>query len=812
MTDLILTLTDRGVSAISRGRKGTMPAFFLLAPLAFGGTATAAPEGSASPAPIVHFADDSVSDEARVLMLRTAAKLEAEIERIDTAQFNHEALLEELDYDFSAIFRFVRDSVAYERYSGALRGADGTLRAAAGNSLDQAILLAKLLRDAGYEARIAEGSLPAQYLLDALARGLMRRDSRPVYREGRGTRQEEGSPDGGTAASFGSNNPASPNAEPPMAVQLRSKAEALGAELLSTIRQAGHPIPKPSRFSNDATPYYWVDARETASQGWRALHPALGSDPEPIDDPVPSRHFVESIPVELQHRVGIQAFMEVRLGQRLKKVMVTDQWVRPAASLQDFVVTYVNMPTRFLFGEERGLYELQADLASSELFVPFINGQPAAPENAFTLAGDLLPASEAVTAMKGLFQTVSGKFNSAAGGLAALDTSGSDERSAARELLRFWLEITISSPGEAPRKLVRELADRNQSPKSFVSELSREVRLRVQTGRTSPALHVNRVLQTSSKQLREMARAGSIIEAPQEPAPTPGPSMSTLHAGDWYFILSDALSEGRSGVTAFRSRPAVVATYHQLTPVAGATTGFDILTNGWTALDPDDGSTLPEASFMLDIEGAVIEDLLFGSEDCFDDTAIGRLSMASADRRWSVVSSESQSPCSGTGTATERRMESDLEQSRILVLDSSRDCESVDAWWSVDSRTGETIARLDLGWGGVIKEYLHDLRVASSTIAPARVWGCAAGCVTIAAALKLAILLQTVEEVTGEVDWDVIGEACDALPGKWAAICRAVVAALALLGHLTEMAELEGVIFRICMSRCIGAPFPVPPV
>ena len=54
---------------------------------------------------------------------------------------------------------FVRDSIVYQPYTGTLRGAAGTLRAGAGNSLDQSILLANLLKTAGLDARIARGTL-----------------------------------------------------------------------------------------------------------------------------------------------------------------------------------------------------------------------------------------------------------------------------------------------------------------------------------------------------------------------------------------------------------------------------------------------------------------------------------------------------------------------------------------------------------------------------------------------------------------------------------------------------------------------------
>src|SRR5215207_4737701 len=65
----------------------------------------------------------------------------------------------DLRYDLNAIFRFVADEVDYDPYAGALRGANGTYWGLAGNSVDQALLLAAFLDEALVETRFAVGEL-----------------------------------------------------------------------------------------------------------------------------------------------------------------------------------------------------------------------------------------------------------------------------------------------------------------------------------------------------------------------------------------------------------------------------------------------------------------------------------------------------------------------------------------------------------------------------------------------------------------------------------------------------------------------------
>src|SRR5512141_621876 len=72
-----------------------------------------------------------------------------------------------LDQAFETVARQVR----FEPYAGIQRGARGTALAQAGNAIDQALLLAAILRAGGYEVRFVHGSLAPQNVA-TLLRGL----------------------------------------------------------------------------------------------------------------------------------------------------------------------------------------------------------------------------------------------------------------------------------------------------------------------------------------------------------------------------------------------------------------------------------------------------------------------------------------------------------------------------------------------------------------------------------------------------------------------------------------------------------------
>ena len=94
-------------------------------------------------------------------LLVVAAAVPAAGSRVENA-------VSSLGHDALAILDFVASGIRYEPYDGVLRGAEGTLASRAGNSADQAVLLATLLEQAGIEHRFALGPID-----DALASAML---------------------------------------------------------------------------------------------------------------------------------------------------------------------------------------------------------------------------------------------------------------------------------------------------------------------------------------------------------------------------------------------------------------------------------------------------------------------------------------------------------------------------------------------------------------------------------------------------------------------------------------------------------------
>jgi hypothetical protein len=169
---------------------------------------------------------------------RFVAKLKELEAEIDRSNFDLPAVMDQQDFDQQKFIAFVRDEIRFEQYAGLLRGAEGTLVSGAGNSLDQAVLLATLLNDAGFEARIVRGRLENEQ-----ARQLLSGIGRPAGN----------------------------------ATQLAGNSQAWDAKSTELHEISGAPAPQQYPPVNDA-PFY-ASAQRTTKELIQALHAAFGSNP-----------------------------------------------------------------------------------------------------------------------------------------------------------------------------------------------------------------------------------------------------------------------------------------------------------------------------------------------------------------------------------------------------------------------------------------------------------------------------------------------------------------------------------------------------
>jgi hypothetical protein len=97
--------------------------------------------------------EQALSDEVK--------SLDDEGSRLKPADYDLSTRIDQLGPGVEPAFDFVRDQIGFESYSGIMRSWDGTFADRSGNAADRALLLAHILKDKGFDVRVARGQLNA---------------------------------------------------------------------------------------------------------------------------------------------------------------------------------------------------------------------------------------------------------------------------------------------------------------------------------------------------------------------------------------------------------------------------------------------------------------------------------------------------------------------------------------------------------------------------------------------------------------------------------------------------------------------------
>jgi hypothetical protein len=246
-----------------------------------------------------------------------------------------------LDADVDRIFRFVADEIRYEPYAGALRGAKGTLASRAGNSVDQALILAALLEAAGVQVRYATGQIdestaatllgtsvtPAEAArMDAVERLMGPRDQAPTA-----------SPDPSIIAQM--QRPGSTPSDVEMWL-----TDQIGGTV-STIAEAlaGAGITLPGTFTPvpmlERDQHVWVQVAN--GSGWLDLDPSLPGQPSG-QALATADQTMDTVPDDLWHNLGLAVVAETVEGGTLAESTLLSV-PATAADISDAPIEFVNV-------------------------------------------------------------------------------------------------------------------------------------------------------------------------------------------------------------------------------------------------------------------------------------------------------------------------------------------------------------------------------------------------------------------------------------------------------------------------------------
>lgn len=622
---------------------------------------------------------------------------------IKRERFDPEARVESADYDLETLVDFVRDEIAFQPYAGTLRGAAGTLRARAGSSLDQALLLAQMMRSAGFDARIVRAELT-----DDGARRLLDVSSNAPEPESLDYLSEA------IAQIFGASENQPSESRPIEESQFYKDTQRHAQALLGVLDEAGvelAPLDATERLLETIRSYFWVQYRDGPSRSWQEAHPAFGNA-EPPTAMEPAETFVDSIPDEYHHRFEMTAWIEQWLGGRIEKHSLMRPWSAPVANLNGAAIRFQNVPDGIT---RDNVHDLDQALSDSNVLMPVVGKAPAPGAMAFDLQGRLIdPMAQGGSGAAGIFKTVGDKFVDA-----TTELADRADGKPAMALHSMYLEFTIQRPGgesETRRRYVLPPRDTyDESRNEVLRQLITGYTYMVATGGQPEEFITDRFIEGTVSDLEWLKYVVFSQEGVEQELALPEEPLSpfpTLYQ-QWRMDRMPA----EAGVVRFRGRPALVGIRDGFRDARTIFSEVDVV---WNAVESVRRSgnrwvTEPRTTLTAGVWDTVLESIPLGDTLAGDSTVISTPVVFDRAQEQGIElmvlrPNQVSEPALAALSLDEQERQfvrRDLEAGYVIVIPQRRpDQTPMAAWWRVRTGTGETLGMLGDGYGAAVETIL----------------------------------------------------------------------------------------------------------
>ncbi len=616
-----------------------------------------------------------------------------------------------------AIVDWVRSHVAYQPYAGVLRGPEGTIVTGAGNAWDQALLLATLLKDAAFDARIAYARLPEGAAARLLAAVAAPPSAAPDVAVPLGEL--------GTVLGFDPDQAEAWVAEADRQLgELRDRSDAMADSLLAALEGAGVEIgadaSERAALLADVEDYAWVQVRLPGGD-WRDVHPAFPEAPADLALE-PAGVLEDAVPPEHQHRLRIELVLEQRLGDRLEEKPLMQPWERPTANLFGLPLT-LDISADGMDDAAYAAGDAQAVLDATHFFAPSFNGALPPGGKVFDLAGRVVPPDAAGNVAAALFQTVSDATNKATSALADLGSNGAEDDAGAMALASVFVRYTLILPGGEERSVRRDLLDRvgaanrargssafgnDMSDIDMLEALQGSTTLMAMTGSFSEAYSLRRALDATVAVRDELARIDEALRSDSFRSYRPTPELADATRPMAHVRLFDLFDAGPApeGAVVFRPAPTLVA-FEQHWPQGRDV--VDVIANPTRALTmrEDGPAPLPREVLRRGVWETRTEGLPLAGDGIARHGAFDSVAAALDDGAALVVVRDA-SGLPGDWPARSRAAAArDIEAGYVVLLPQGPPADAREAaWFRVDPGRGVALGLAGAGRGQETTEYL----------------------------------------------------------------------------------------------------------
>jgi len=631
--------------------------------------------------------------------------------------------------DPQRLFRWVQQNTFWIPYHGVLRGPVGVLMDRQGNSLDRAILLAKLLERAGYTARLAHGELGRQDAVGLLPtlvadRQVAFASRRPLAILNPGIQQ--------VASQYQIDRSAvteTLHSQQQMLSHFSSELQARVADqserLLKAIDRTGAAEVWGRTFDaalNALTDHWWVQQQNGSN--WVDLDVlSEGGKPGSALMPPAQTIALKDLPAQIYHEITIRVVAEQWANGKLNEYKALEQPVRPS-DLIGQPISLQFWPTGWMTDERPGKppSDWKTDVLAQKEW-----------DAVLAVGSNVLSTTTIPDSGDDPYRPKGGEF----GGLSSAfsDSMNISSRSDKKALSAVWLEYEIRVPAEPPQTIRRNVFDllgpaarATSSPRLVLDEskrLSRSLALGMQTeilpmvcGLSDEfATHLLAQSLLGNRDLFQFLMQGQLpagIGSVDQLFERSSPPLSSLYS------LALARMKWGKQEEVFLNRPNILTTHTYARPSGKGIVmrdATDIVANQvGVSLSAHDGfaSRLEQGVLDTNAESLVrmAEKTLDNAGDAFADS-----------RRWKAIGSNQDAAALGKLDLAEdvrQQIAADLSGGYEVVAPESAVSmkgQLFSGWWRIDRATGDALGYGSNGWGTTtVEESGHNAR--TSTNAP----------------------------------------------------------------------------------------------
>lgn len=659
-------------------------------------------------------------------------------------------VVDEIGIEPEDLFSWVKARVAFVPYAGALRGAEGVLMDRVGNSLDQSLLLARLLAEAGHTARLAHAVLPddvVDKLWAELAAARAPATSEPAAEEVPETASLLEAADlyGLDPATVGAVIDVSNSDASRLLVDLVPEVERSVAALAGLVGSAGETAAAEAVAAARAAfaDHWWVEYEEDGN--WVEMdllaYDAGAGPPVPAVD----RFDPEALPDGIEQTVTIRVIAEQLKGGVLGERTVLEQAIRPRDLLgttlgfRHFPMAWPQDWPRMTPDDVQ--IKLRAALATQVEWMPVLTlGDEVLGTVAVKDTGDLNPDPHPVNPFRQMATAMIGMVSKATDVLA---TGGDPDRVLSAdpeldvprppreegELVAERVEFTITRPGSAPIVASRDVFDligpdarargdvsgftmSGQKALDRSMAMLEESEIQILASKLHPdfLIHLGAVSALGNRPvLDELSRD------PFGRLPSNYMELFSKLSGIPFALY--AMSGPRDALNPFADwvhvdRPTIVMQHTRLRRAGGgdflAGISLDIVENG-VGVDPfaaDLAFGLRMSQGVADTFAEAVAAQPTGSVE--PNTAFGFAATEPAGAGWIALRPGDQQLLAKLAWPADARarMARELESGQVLVLPAMPSPEQArGGWWRVDPLTGQTLGMSASGHGQAMVEY-----------------------------------------------------------------------------------------------------------